>query len=117
MKQDLSKAFSYYAKAGNQGNAYAQCFAGYMREYGKGVNRDLQEAVKWYKMAIAQGSAYAHWRLGVMYMDGKGVPQNYQEAKRLLQVAVNGGQKDAKRSPMSEIQIRERTTFSMSIPN
>ena len=96
VKQDLSKAFSYYAKAGNQGNAYAQCFAGYMREYGKGVNRDLQEAVKWYKMAIAQGSAYAHWRLGVMYMDGKGVPQNYQEAKRLLQVAVNGGQKDAK---------------------
>ncbi len=69
-------AVSWYRKAADQGNAYAQYTLGGMYDRGEGVEKDAVQAVSWYRKAADQGNAYAQYNLGRMYDSGEGVTPN-----------------------------------------
>jgi TPR repeat protein len=71
--QDKKKAFEWYKKAAEQGNAYAQTALGLMYAYGQRVTQDDRKAVEWYKKAAEQQNMQAQLYLGSMYLDGRGV--------------------------------------------
>jgi TPR repeat protein len=54
--QNYEEAAKWFAKAAEQGEAYAQNSLGIMYHNGQGVPRDLMEAYKWYSLAAAKGN-------------------------------------------------------------
>ena len=85
------KAFEWFEKAAEKGNAYAQNGLGYCYYYSKGVEQNYAEAVKWYEKAAAQNHAEAKARLDACYYFGEGVEQNYAEAVKWYQEAAEKG--------------------------
>ena len=71
-----------------EGNAIAQCDAGWMYQYGKGKPQDYISAVSWYKKSAQQGYARAQNILGVLYQNGQGVAQSYEEAVKWYRKAA-----------------------------
>jgi uncharacterized protein len=67
------KAFDWYRKAAEQGNAEAQDIVGEMYRAGEGVDRNKQAAIVWYQRSAKQGNASAMCDLGVAYYNGDGV--------------------------------------------
>jgi len=57
--QDYEKAFEWYTKSAEQGNADAQYQLGVMYQKGLGVKTDMDEALRWYRKSMAQGHASA----------------------------------------------------------
>ncbi|MFA0633129.1 tetratricopeptide repeat protein [Vibrio breoganii] len=89
--KDIEKAYIYWKKAANQGNAEAQTNLGWMYETGTGVIENHKEAVRWYEKAANQGNAEAQTSLGWMYETGTGVIENHKEAVRWYEKAANQG--------------------------
>ena len=54
--QDYTKAFEWYQKAANQGDADAQYNVGYMYYQGQGVAKNFAKAIEWFKKAASQGN-------------------------------------------------------------
>ena len=90
-EKNYAKAFEYYTKAANQGNAQAQCNLGFCYDKGQGVAQSYTEAVKWYRKAADQGFARAQYNLGVSYEKGEGVAQSYTEAVKWYRKAADQG--------------------------
>ena len=88
-------AFSSFKRAAEQGNTAAQCYLGYMYEYGQGVSKDYTKAVEWYWKAAKQGYARAQYNLGTMYEFGQGVSKNYTKAVEWYRKAAEQGYADA----------------------
>jgi len=76
VKQDDEKAFYYFNKAANQGDALAQNEVAYLHAAGKGTPRNSEQAFQWYKKAADQGLASAQYSLGLMYLRGVGTNQD-----------------------------------------
>lgn len=93
-KQDYAKAFEWYTKSANQGNAAAQNNLGVMYRNGHGVRQDYAKAVEWYTKSANQGQTAAQNNLGVMYGNGQGVRQNYRTAKEWFGKACDNGNQD-----------------------
>ncbi|KAG0239181.1 hypothetical protein BGW41_007872 [Actinomortierella wolfii] len=70
------KAFEWYTKSAEQGNADAQYNLGLMYKNGQGVEQNDVKAVEWFAKSANQGNADAQYNLGMMYRDGRGVGQN-----------------------------------------
>ena len=68
--QDYSKAFNWYLKAAEQGNAYAQNSLGDLYKDSLGVTRDYSKAFVWYQRAAKQGYSVAQCNLGDLYKIG-----------------------------------------------
>lgn len=64
VEKDASKAFEWFKKAAEQGNAEAQFFLGRSYFEGSGVEEDPQKAMEWLEKAAEQGNADAQNKLG-----------------------------------------------------
>ena len=93
--KDYSIAFSWYTKAAERGNYYAQNNLGVMYENGYGVNQDYAIAAEWYLKSAEQGNTTAQRNMGCMYLHGKGVDQNLGLAIEWYQKAITQGDKEA----------------------
>ncbi len=85
---DASKAFEYYRRAADDGNAAAGNAIGDLYRTGRGVPQDRGRAVQWYRWAADRGSAAASLSLGYMYANGQGVRQDDSEAVELYKHAA-----------------------------
>lgn len=82
IQKDGQKAFEWYAKAAEQGDAKAQNRVGWMYYEGRAVEKDDQKAIEWWEKAADQESAEAHYHLGNVY---------YNKAKKLYEKASTQG--------------------------
>jgi hypothetical protein len=78
--QDYGQAFYWFRKAGEQSNAHACYFLGWMYEFGQGVEQNYLLAKEWYDKAAQQEHAGSLLRLGHLYYYGRGVSKNYNLA-------------------------------------
>lgn len=73
---NLSKAFQWYLKAGNQGHVLAQRRLGNMYKHGHGVPEEYTKAQDWFKKAGDRGDDYSLMALAFMKMNGQGGPKD-----------------------------------------
>lgn len=83
-----AKAFDWCVRAARNQDRRAQYLVGWMRYYGKGVERDYESAFKWYREAALQGDPRAMTFLGLMYRKGLGVARNPDRAIAWYERAV-----------------------------
>ena len=57
--QNYEKAFEWYSKAANQGNAQAQYNLGSLYHNGQGVEKNDKRAFEWYRKAANSGHSQA----------------------------------------------------------
>ncbi|GEM_PF-2957295 len=89
--KDYAKAISYFQKAADQGNRYAQNELGYLYAAGKGVRQSYTIAASWYEKAASQNLASAQYSLGVLYAHGLGMPANKEKAIALFRQSAAQG--------------------------
>ena len=65
-KKEYKQAFTWYMKAAEKGNVYAQFNLGIMYHLGQGVSQDEEQAFIWYEKAAQQGNKYAQHNLGAI---------------------------------------------------
>jgi TPR repeat protein len=94
---DYAAAASWFGKAAERGDAFAQEQLGYHYANGLGVTQDHAAAASWYRKAADQGRADAQASLGRMYVFGLGVPQDYVAAHMWFDLAAAKGNRDAPR--------------------
>ena len=61
MDVNYKKAFEWYEKATEQGNAMAQSNMGVMYDFGLSVDENHKKTVEWYEIAAEQGSVDAQF--------------------------------------------------------
>ena len=88
---NYKKAFYWYQKAAEKGDAPAQYNLGVLYLEGEGVPKSDKKAVYWTQKSADQGDVSAQYNLGLMYYDGKGVPQDYKKAEYWYQKAADLG--------------------------
>lgn len=91
VEQNNEKAFYYFTKAANQGDALAQNELAYMYAAGKGAQRDNEKALKWYQQAAKQGLASAQYNLALMYLNGLGTSPNQALGEQWLKESASRG--------------------------
>ncbi|MDR2708725.1 MAG: sel1 repeat family protein [Elusimicrobiota bacterium] len=98
VNEDSQKAFYWYEKAVEPGNARAQFSRlGDMYNDGIGVKQDSQKAFFWYEKAATHGDTYAQFSLGRMYQEGEGVKQDSQQAFYWIKKAADQGSEEAQK--------------------
>jgi TPR repeat protein len=80
VEQSYVKAFEWYEKSAERGDATGQWRLGSMYDSGNGVEQNDRKAFEWHKKSAKQGDATGQWRLGATYDFGKGVEQNDTKA-------------------------------------
>lgn len=78
--EDEEKAFHWYKKGAEAGDAEAMLDTGDCCYYGYGMDENEAEAVKWYKKGAENGNADAMNMLGKCFENGKGTEPDMQEA-------------------------------------
>lgn len=91
VQQDDEKAFYYFSKAANQGDALAQNELAYMYAVGKGTQRNEAKALKWYQQAAEQGLTSAQFNLGLMYVRGMGTAPDKTVGMQWIQKSADHG--------------------------
>jgi len=89
------RAFDFFQKAADLGNAKAQCCLGQLYDKGAGVAQSDTHAFYWLDRAAEQGLAEAQFWLAVACIEGKGVEVNEQRAVNWLTRAAAQGHADA----------------------
>lgn len=89
--QNYDKAFEFFKKAADLGNADAQWKLGICYLFGEGILKDEEKGVEWIKKAAEKGHCYAQVDLGVCYFNGTGVIKNYSEAFNWLKKPAEQG--------------------------
>ena len=77
VRNDYTKAFSYFKLVADAGYVDAQYVLGRLYEDGLGVDQDYTLAAHYYKLAAEQGDAKAQNSLGLLYKEGLGVERDY----------------------------------------
>ncbi|XP_020656897.3 protein sel-1 homolog 2 isoform X3 [Pogona vitticeps] len=96
LEKDHTKAFYYFLKAANAGNADGMAFLGKMYLEGSAaVTQSNITALKYFIMAADKGNSIGLWGLGLLYFHGRGVPLNYTEAFKYFQKAAKKGSANA----------------------
>jgi TPR repeat protein len=90
-----SLAASWFEKAAEQGNAYAQKMLGDLYEQGRGVPRSLKLSADWREKSANRGNTEAQLMLGKMYLNGDGVAQDPDKAEGWLNRAAIAGNSEA----------------------
>ena len=94
---DYAAAASWFSKAAEHGNAFAQDQLGFQYANGLGVTQDHAAAASWYRKAADQGHADAQGRLGFQYANGLGVTRDYVTAHMWFNLAAARGNRDAEK--------------------
>ena len=92
---DIAAAAQCFRRAGELGNAEAQCWTGLAYLKGEGFSQNYAEAVIWFRLAANAGNERAQNELGKCYLYGLGVLREQQEAIHWLQLAVDAAMPDA----------------------
>lgn len=112
VEKNATEAAKWYRKAAEQGNAFGQCFLGWMydNDNDEGVEKNAAEAAKWYRRAAEQGNAAGQSNLGWMYYRGEGVVKDCVEAyKWTLLAAAQGSTPEKEIIPSLEnVMTREQ---------
>ena len=90
-KGNYKKAFFWYEKSAQQGNAEAQFILGSMYYVGKGVSKNSKKTFFWHEKSAQQGNAEAQGMLGGMYYLGLGVPKDSKKAVYWLEKSARQG--------------------------
>ena len=94
--QDHSKAFEWFSKAAQEGDAAAQHYVALCYLQGLGAPAaSVHMAVEWLERAAASGYADAQFNLGLCYVLGKGVRRDTGMALRLFRLAAEQGHRRA----------------------
>ena len=93
--RNANKAFFWWSRAAEQGNAKAQYMVGYCYYHGDGTPVNRTEAFRWFQLAAEQRIADAQFFLGICYWDGEGTTANKNEAFRCFRNAAEQGVLDA----------------------
>lgn len=93
--KDERKAFEWFKKAAEQGNAEGQFFLGCSYSAGIGVEEDQSKAIEWLEKAAEQENADAQNKLGEWYI---GVGMETRKAFELFQKAAENGSREAQRN-------------------
>ncbi|CZR99543.1 Putative beta-lactamase HcpC precursor [Clostridioides difficile] len=87
VNRDLNKAFYWYSKLAEQGNARAQyklgrCYGGYHHIYNleNVVEKNFKKEFYWYNKSAEQGYVLSQYSLGVCYEYGRGVKKDLKKA-------------------------------------
>jgi TPR repeat protein len=94
---DYAASASWFSKAAEHGNAFAQDQLGSQCANGLGVTQDQAAAASWYRKAADQGHAGAQERLGFQYTHGLGVTQDYVATHMWFNLAAGRGNRDAQK--------------------
>ncbi len=94
VKKDLQKAYEFYLKAANSGNAKAMTWLGLFEAQGLNGNKNIDESIKWFRRATeandnSEYCSIAFCMLGVCYMDGVGVTADESSAEQCFQKAID----------------------------
>lgn len=94
VKKDLQKAYEFYLKAANSGNAKAMTWLGLFEAQGLNGNKNIDKSIKWFRRATeandnSEYCSIAFCMLGVCYMDGVGVTADESSAEQCFQKAIN----------------------------
>ena len=84
-------ALSWYEKATEQGNQYAQYRLGRLYLSGEEVPKDVRRAVEYLTASAERGNQYAQYALGKLYLMGKDIPQDEEAAHRWLTASAKQG--------------------------
>ena len=80
-EDNIKKAFDYFCKSAEQGDAYGECWLGKCYYfYGYGVKQDKKKAFDLFMKSTKQGSAIGQYYLGVAYEYGNGVAKDDKKA-------------------------------------
>lgn len=88
---DRTKAFEWFVKASDAGNAEAMHSAALMLRDGRGVSKDVDECVHYLKKAAELGLQRSQLLLGDMYYEGKIIEKNDTEALHWYEMAAFTG--------------------------
>lgn len=88
---DNAKAFAWFQKSADQGNASACNNLAVMYENGKGIEKDYNKAITFYKKAIDKGEVTATGNLGFLYNFGPKGIQSYSLAIHYYEKAISMG--------------------------
>ena len=89
---DYDKAFYWYKKAAEAGDAYAYNDLGVCYQNGIGTIRNIDESFSWYKKAANAGNIVAYRNLGLLYQKET---KDLTEAFRWFKKAADAGNTDA----------------------
>jgi TPR repeat protein len=93
------KALDWYAKAGAQNYAPAQCRLGQCYQYARlGLCDDKSAALQWYKLAARQSHPLALNALGECYLKGLGVNPDEARAVELFHKAIDAESSEKNRN-------------------
>lgn len=91
VRNDYTKAFSYFKLVADAGYVDAQCVLGLLYEDGIGVEKDYTLAAYYYKLAAEQNYSEAQNRLGLLYVNGQGVVRDYALAAHYFKLSAEQG--------------------------
>lgn len=101
VEQNYGKALTWFERAADQGNPYAESQIAYLYAAGKGVPKNYETSLEWYQKAARHGLASAQYNLGLMYANGLGTPVNKAAAQHWFQQSASRGFDPARRALMS----------------
>lgn len=93
---DYVKAYPYYLKAANLGNASAMDNISTLFFNGQGVSQNYAKGREWLEKAANNGNEYSRYWLGRYVFYGKfGYPKNRYEGKQIIEQAAYNGNSNA----------------------
>ena len=87
-EENYQEALTFYEKAAALGDDGGYMNAGWIYEYGNGVDIDLKRAFEYYLEAAKRGNVNAYFKVGDFYFIGEGVEQDYAKAAFWLDKAA-----------------------------
>jgi hypothetical protein len=101
VRENDQRAFEWFLRAAEQGNAEGQFHLANMYMYGLGVPATESEpdrvAALWYFEAARRGHAEAQYNLGILFLAGKGVYKNEDEALKWIRRSAERNYEPARR--------------------
>ncbi len=94
-RKEFDRAFSYFVKAANQGNATALYQAGLMLQNGQGTEKNIKRAVDFYRQAAEQNHSGAVYQLARLQQKGEHLPRDTAAAAAKYKKAAELGNPDA----------------------
>ena len=94
-QRDFGTALPWFRAAGEQGDAEAQNYVGWIYTNGLGSARNLMEGARWYRRSAEKGNPIGENYLGWMYQHGDGVKKDGPMAVEWYTKAAERGHKNS----------------------
>ena len=88
---DYAKAFSWFEKSAQKGNAFSQNELGMCYEFGRGTDKNLSLAFQWYLKSAEGNNASGQFNVADMYELGKGTEKSLEVAFKWYKASAAKG--------------------------